>query len=271
MNKEARTVRRRSFIMTRFLAAPALPMAFALMLSACTVTGGGESASGSLSSAVEPSLRAAALAAEAGRDYRGAVQHLSTLYQNRPNDKGLGIALARNLRYSGQGQAAADLMQGHLARLGRDADSLLELGKDYLAADRASLATRILEEARQIAPGNWEIHSSLGVALDSQGRAAEAQAAYLKALEITPDNAAVLNNLGLSQALSGQLDAGLATLARAADLPAATAQVRQNLALLLALKGDGAEAERMARRDLSPEQARVNAETLRALASAARR
>jgi Flp pilus assembly protein TadD len=67
------------------------------------------------------------------------------------------------------------------------------------------------------------------------------------------------------------LDAGLVTLTRAADLPAATAQVRQNLALLLALKGEGAEAERMARRDLSPEQARVNAETLRALASAARR
>ena len=59
--------------------------------------------------------------------------------------------------------------------------------------------------------------------------------------------------------------------ARAADLPAATAQVRQNLALLLALKGDGAEAERLARRDLPPEQARTNGETLRALATAARR
>ncbi|CUW38434.1 putative Flp pilus assembly protein TadD(Tetratricopeptide-like helical,135-227) [Magnetospirillum sp. XM-1] len=244
----------------------ALP--FALMLAACAATGGSDNG---LSSAVEPSLRASALAAEAGRDYRGAVQHFSTLYQRRPDDTGLAIGLARNLRYSGQGQAAADLMQAHLARLGRDAEALLELGKDYLAADRAALCVKVLEEARGLAPGNWEVHSTLGVALDSQGRAAEAQAAYARALEITPDNAAVLNNLGLSQALAGQLDAGLATLTRAADLPAATAQVRQNLALLLALKGEGGEAERMARRDLSPEQAKVNADTLRALAAAARR
>ncbi|EME68660.1 Flp pilus assembly protein TadD [Paramagnetospirillum caucaseum] len=252
--------------MTNRLAA--LPLA--LMLAACSVTGGGENG-GAMSSAVEPSLRAAALAAEAGRDYRGAVQHLSTIYQRRPDDSGLGIALARNLRYSGQGQAAADLLQAHLARQGRDAEILLELGKDYLAADRTGLAIRTLEEARGMIPGNWEVHSTLGVALDSQGHAAEAQAAYARALEITPDNAAVLNNLGLSQALSGQLDAALATLARAADLPAATAQVRQNLALLLALKGDGAEAERLARRDLNPEQARINAEMLRALAAATRR
>ncbi|WP_148207491.1 tetratricopeptide repeat protein [Paramagnetospirillum magneticum] len=253
----------------RFAAQP-LPLALALMLSACSLTGGlGES--GGMSAGVEPSLRAAAQAAEAGRDYQGAVQHLSTLYQRRPDDGGLAVALARNLRYSGQGQAAADLMQAHLARNSREAASLLEMGKDYLAADRAGLAIKSLEEARILAPGNWDIHSTLGVALDSQGHAAEAQAAYAKALEITPDNAAVLNNLGLSQALSGQLDAALATLSRAADLPAATAQVRQNLALLLALKGNGAEAERMARRDLSPEQAKANAETLRALAASARR
>lgn len=243
---------------------------FALWLSACSATGGG-SEGGPAASAVEPSLRAAALAAEANRDYQGAVQHFSTLYQRRPDDSGLAVGLARNLRYAGQGQAAADLMQSHIARQGRLADGLLELGKDYLAADRTALAVRVLEEARAMAPGNWEIHSALGVALDAQGRAAEAQAAYGKALEITPENAAVLNNLGLSQALSGQLDAALSTLARAADLPAATAQVRQNLALLLALKGDGAEAERLARRDLPPEQARTNGETLRALATAARR
>lgn len=246
----------------------ALP--FVLMLAACSLTGG-QGETGGVSSAVEPSLRAAAQAAEAGRDYQGAAQHLSTLYQRRPDDTGLGIALARNLRYAGQGQAAADLMQAHLARTGRDAEVLLELGKDYLAADRAGLAIKILEEARGMTPGNWDVHSTLGVALDSLGHAAEAQSAYAKALEITPDNAAVLNNLGLSQALSGQLDAGVTTLSRAADLPAASAQVRQNLALLLALKGEGAEAERMARRDLSPEQAKVNAETLRGLAAAARR
>lgn len=244
-------------------------LAMASWLSACvTSPGGGEAA---LSSAVEPSLRAAAQAAEANRDYNGAIQHLTTLFRHRPDDTEISIALARNLRYAGQGQAAADLMQSQLERLGRDGPSLLELGKDYLAADRAGLAIKHLEEARAKIPGNWEIHSALGVAYDSQGRAAEAQAAYGRALEITPDNAAVLNNLALSQALSGQLDKALATIARAADLPTAGSQVRQNHALLLALGGDGGQAERLARRDLPPDQAEANARTLRALAAAARR
>jgi Flp pilus assembly protein TadD len=246
----------------------ALPLA--LWLSACAATGGGGTGDGALSSAVEPSLRAAAQFAEANRDYRGAIQHLTTLFRHRPDDPAVGIALARNLRYSAQGQTAADLMQDQAARLGRDAPTLLELGKDYLAADRASLAIKQLEEARTRSPGNWEIHSTLGVAYDSQGRAAEAQAAYARALDITPDNAAVLNNLALSQAMAGQLDAGLTTMTRAADLPAAGPQIRQNLALLLALKGDGAQAERMARRDLPPDQADANIATLRALAAAAR-
>lgn len=254
--------------MTRALLA--LPLA--LMLAACATTGesGGGGYDGALSSAVEPSLRAAAQAAEASRDYQGAIQHLSTLFRHRPDDRSVAIALARNLRYSGKGQAAADLMQSQLARLGRDPESLLELGKDYLAADRASLSIAALDEARAQTPGNWEIHSALGVAYDSQGRAAEAQAAYAQALKITPDNAIVLNNLAMSQALSGQLDSALATIGRAADLPTAGTQVRQNQALLLALKGDGAQAERLVRRDLPPDQAEANAATLRALAAAAR-
>ena len=223
-----------------------------------------------LSAAVEPSLRAAAAAAESAGDYKGAIQHLSTIYQRR-QDRGIGIALARNLRYSGQAQTAADVMQDQLTRWPKDADTLLELGKDYLAADRVGLAIKALDEARAIMPGNWEVHSTLGVALDSQGRAAEAQAAYGRALEITPDNAVVLNNLGLSQALAGRLDEALATMTRAADLPAATVQVRQNLALLLALKGDGAQAEKLMRRDLPPDQAKANAEILRALAASAAR
>lgn len=237
------------------------------LLAACAQQG--EFGDHSLSQAVEPSLRAAAGAAESAHDYKGAIQHLSTIYQRRPEDRGIGIALARNLRYSGQGQTAADLMQDQLTRAPKDADTLLELGKDYLAADRAGLAIKALDEARTLQSGNWEVHSTLGVALDSQGRAAEAQAAYGRALEITPDNAVVLNNLGLSQALAGRLDEALATMTRAADLPAATAQVRQNLALLLALKGDGVQAEKMMRRDLPPDQAKANAEILRGLAASA--
>ncbi|CAA7613150.1 Flp pilus assembly protein TadD [Candidatus Terasakiella magnetica] len=239
-----------------------------ITLAGCAEVPGG--AERNTASVVDPSLRAAAAAAEANRDYKGAVQHFGTLYQRRGDDREIGVALARNLRYGGQPQAGADIMQAQLSRFPHDADLLIELGKDYLAADRMSLAQKALEEGRTLAPDRWDGHAALGVVLDTQGRGAEAEAAYLRALELSPDNPVVLNNLGLSQALAGKLDLALATLTRAADLPAANAQIRQNMALLLALKGDAAQAEKLARRDLTAEQAKGNVEILKALAGAAK-
>jgi Flp pilus assembly protein TadD len=147
----------------------------------------------------------------------------------------------------------------------------VELGKDYLAADRVPLALRILEQAQSVAATYWDLHATMAVALDTLGRNQEAQAAYGRALELSPDNPAVLNNLGLSQALSGRLDEGIATLTHAGDLPTASAQIRQNLALLLALKGDAAQAEKLTRNDLPPDLARSNIEIMRAIAAAAKR
>ncbi len=219
--------------------------------------------------AVEPSLRAAAAAAEANHDYKGATQHLNTLYQRRSDDKGIGVALARNLRYGSQPQTAADIMQGQLSHFPGDPELLIELGKDYLAADRA-LALKTLEQAKAVAPERWEVHATMAVALDTLGRSDEAFVAYGRALELSPDNPMVLNNLGLSQALAGRLNEALATLARAADLPTATAQIRQNLALLLALKGDFVQAEKLTRNDLPPALARSNIEVMRAIAAAAK-
>ena len=241
----------------------ALVLLFAL--AGCAGAGTASDPDKAVAEAVEPSLRAAA-AAEANRDHKGAIQHLSTLYQRRSDDKGIAVALARNLRYSGQAQNAADIIQAQLTRLPNDPDLLLELGKDYLAAERVALAIKALEQARAATPDRWEAHATLGVALDTQGRGPEALSAYGRAAQLSPDNPVVLNNLALSQAIGGRLDEALATISRAADLPTATAQVRQNLALLLALKGDGAAAERLARHDLPPDMAKNNVEVLRALA-----
>lgn len=218
--------------------------------------------------AVEPSLRAAAAAAEAQGDWKGAAQHWGTLYQRHGGGKDLGLALARALRNGGAPQQAADLMQGELARHGRDPALLAELGKDYLAADRLGLALKALEEAASLAPGQWEALSALGVALDLSGRYDEAARAYDSALAAAPDHPALLNNLALSQAMAGRLDQALATMARANEQPGAGMQVRQNLALLLALKGDSATAERLAAKDLPAEAAGANARIYRALAGA---
>lgn len=223
-----------------------------------------------LSRAVEPSLRTAALTAETNNDWKGAAQHWRTLAQRAPADRTIVLSLARALRYAGQPQQAADLMQGELARHGRDPRLVAELGKDYLAADRIGLALKHLEEASALTPADWEVQSALGVALDVQGRYGEARAAYARALEHAPDHPLVLNNLGLSLALDGRLDEAVDTLSRAGEQPQAGPQIRQNLALLLALKGDSAAAERLAAKDLPAEMARTNAGLYRALAQARR-
>jgi Flp pilus assembly protein TadD len=241
----------------------------ALALTGCAgAPGEGERA---IAEAVEPSLRAAAAAAEANRDYKGAAQHLGTIHLRRPEDRGIAVALARNLRYGGQPQSAADVMQMLLTRFPLDADLLIELGKDYLAADRLVLAQRTLNRAMVAAPDRWDAHAAMAVVLDTQERGDEARAAYGRALDLSPDNPSVMNNLALSLALAGRLDEALETMTRAADMPTATAQIRQNLALLLALKGDAAQAEKLARHDLPAETARSNIDIMRALATASKR
>jgi len=219
---------------------------------------------------VDMSLKNAASAAEQNHDYKGAVQHLNTLYQRHSGDRDVSISLARNLRFSGQAQTAADVIQSGLSRFPDDPDMLIELSKDYLAADRVNLAVKYLEKAKTVAPNRWEVFSALAVALDTQGDNRAAQESYAKADILSPDNPTILNNMGLSQALAGHLDQALATMTRAADLPNATAQTRQNLALLLALKGKSAQAEKLATHDLPPEIAKSNIEILKALAAAAR-
>lgn len=237
-----------------------------LSLAGC-VTTSNENAS-VVADAVDPSLRAAATTAEANHDYKGAIQHLNTLFQRHGDDKGIGLALARNLRYADQAQTGADVMQSLLTRYPNDPELLIELGKDYLAADRAALAIKTLYRARDVAPQRWDVYSTLGVALDTDGHSAEALQAFAHAAELSPDNPAVLNNLALAQAVTGHLDQAIATMSQAADLPSANMLVRQNLALLLALKGDAAKAEKLARRDLPPDIAKSNIEILRALAAA---
>jgi Flp pilus assembly protein TadD len=218
--------------------------------------------------AVDASLKNAASAAELNHDYKGAVQHLNTLYQRHNGDRDISIALARNLRFSGQAQAAADVMQSGLNRFTDDVDMLIELGKDYLAVDRVNLAVKYLEKAKTIAPTRWEPVATLAVAYDTQGFSDQAIEAYKRADALSPDNPAILNNMGLSQALSGHLNQALATLNHAADLPNATAQVRQNLALLLALKGKSADAARLTGHDMPADSAKSNIEILKALAAA---
>jgi Flp pilus assembly protein TadD len=99
--------------------------------------------------------------------------------------------------------------------------------------------------------------------LDQLGRHAEAQRHYSTALKIVPGEPSVLSNLGLSFALMKDLKRAESTLRQAMLQPNANPKVRQNLALVVGLQGRFAEAEKIARADLPPDEAAANVGYLR--------
>lgn len=215
---------------------------------------------------VEPTLRQAAMMSERNASYGEAAQHYAALHSRHPDDKTITLALARNLRFAGKPQQAIAVINSTTAGQAPDAMTLLELGKDYLAADQLNLAKPTLERAKAAAPLNWEILSSLGVVYDYDGQYQQAQQQYDAALFLDPENPTVLNNKALSLAQEGKLDEAVDTMQLAINQPSASAQTRQNLALLMALKGDAAAAERLARKDLPPAVAEANIEYYKSLA-----
>jgi len=73
--------------------------------------------------------------------------------------------------------------------------------------------------------------------------------------------------MGLSFAMTNELDKAEQHLRKAASMRGVTSQVRQNLALVVGLQGRFPEAEQIARRELSPQQADANVAYLRSMLS----
>jgi len=207
---------------------------------------------------LDATLRKAAADAEASYNYSEAAQHYATLLQKTPNDPDLILATARNLRYSGAPQKSIEVVNRLIATVGPQEPLLIELGKDYLAADQLNLAASVLTQARSTDPSSWQILSALAVVQDYQGNYKDAQETYEAGLKIAPNNPTLLNNYALSLAQSGQLDSAITALQNAIGQPNASAQTRQNLALMLALKGDKEGASRLIRSDLPPDMAENN-------------
>lgn len=252
--------------MVRFTTRLLGSVALSLVMSGCAMMADTAPKPAERAANVEPALRQAAMMSERNASYGEAAQHYAALHARYPQDKAITLALARNLRFAGNPQRAIAVINSSATAQSPDALTLLELGKDYLAADQLNLAKPTLERAKAAAPLNWEILSSLGVVYDYEGDYQMAQQQYDAALFLDPENPTVLNNKALSLAQQGRLDEAVTTMKLATDQPSASAQARQNLALLMALKGDAEAAERLARKDLPPAVAEANIEYYRSLA-----
>lgn len=201
----------------------------------------------------------------AGAIGRREVESLGEKYAADPADVAVALRYAQALRATDQkSQAVAVLQQAALRNpeeqrgAGRLRQSLAEVGRFQEASD-------VLQNAHTPARPDWRVLSAQGAVADQMEDHARAQAFYEAALKIQPDDPVILSNLGLSYALGRQLGPAEETLRRAAAQPRADIRVRQNLALVLGLQGKFADAEAVARQDLSPEEAAANTAALRGL------
>ena len=82
-----------------------------------------------------------------------------------------------------------------------------------------------------------------------------------------PGEPSILSNLGMSHLLEGDLKTAENYMRQAVETQGADSRVRQNLALVVGLQGRFKEAEEIASRELSPDQAQANVAYLRTMLS----
>src|SRR5712691_569716 len=200
-------------------------------------------------------------------DWRRSAEAWGERHRANPSDPEAAINYAQALRGNGQRQQAAAVLEAasiqnpkHMGLLGAYGRALADVGNYKQALD-------VLNRAHTPEQPDWRILSVQGAVLDQMGRHDDAQRHYSSALKIVPNEPSVLSNLGLSYALSKNLPKAEEALRRAAAQPGAEPKVRQNLALVVGLQGRFAEAETIARGDLSPEEAAANVAYLRQMLS----
>lgn len=196
-----------------------------------------------------------------------AANGIGNAYEQNPKDREAGLNYANMLRMTGRNAQSLAVMQQVAIHHPKDREVLAAYGKAQAAAGQLEQALDTISRAQTPDRPDWKLKSAEGAILDQLGRSAEARARYREALDIQPNEPTVLSNLGMSYLLTKDLKTAETYLRSAAKQPGAFSGVRQNLALAVGLQGRFAEAEKIAREELSPEQAEANVAYLRGMLS----
>ncbi len=232
----------------RLLLSTSLAVAVAMAAAGCSI-GPRSDVTGSIAAPAQPRSEA---------EWRSEMETAGARYRTDPRDSDAAMRYAQALRAIGQRAQAAAVLEQAAIQNPQNRALLGAYGRALADAGRYETALEVLSRAHSPDQPDWRILSVQGAVLDQVGRHQEAQNHYASALRLMPNEPAVLSNLGLSYALSKDLPKAEATLRRAAAQPGAAPKVRQNLALVIGLQGRFAEAEALARGDLSPEEAAAN-------------
>lgn len=223
----------------------------ALALSACKTTNTAET-TGSVAAAPRTET-----------DWRRDADVWGERYRQNQRDPEAAVRYAQALRATGQRTQAAAVLEQAAIYNPKNTTVLGAYGRALADTGAFQQALDVLSRAHTPDQPDWRVLSAQGAVLDQMGRHQDAQRHYSAALKIMPDEPSVLSNLGLSYALSKNLRQAEETLRRANAQQGAEPRVRQNLALVVGLQGRFAEAESIARGELSPDEAAANVAYLR--------
>ena len=236
----------------RLLASAAVAALLALPLAGCKTSG--NDITGSVGGANTPNGDA---------EWRQSLETWGKRYREDQSDPETALNYARALRATEQRAQAVAVLEQASIRNPQNMALLGAYGRALAEAGDLNQALDVLGRAHTPDNPDWRVLNAQGAVLDQLGRHAEAQRHYSTALKIVPGEPSVLSNLGLSFALMKDLKRAESTLRQALIQPNANPKVRQNLALVVGLQGRFAEAEKIARADLPPDEAAANVGYLR--------
>ena len=235
----------------RLLSSVALVALLALPAGGCQTTASTET-TGSLS---QPQ--------RSDSEWRQEAEVWKERYTKSPTDPEAAYRYAAALRAMGQRSQTVAVLEQATIHHPRNTLLLGAYGRALADTGAYNQALEVLSRAHTPDQPDWRILSAQGAVLDQMGRHEDARRYYETALKIVPEDPSVLSNLGLSYALSKNLPKAEQILRQASEQKGAEQRVRQNLALVIGLQGRYAEAESIARGDLSPEEASTNVAYLR--------
>ena len=231
----------------------------ALALASCSTTGKDKMTTGSIPTTSKP------MDTMNSSDLAQTTLTLGKAYDANPKDRDAGVNYANALRMSGRNDQALAVMQQVAISNPNDRGVLAAYGKAQAAAGQLEEALATIDRAQTPDRPDWRLVSAEGAILDQLGRSVDARGKYRDALVLAPNEPTILSNLGMSYVLTGDLKNAETYLRSAAAQPSADSRVRQNLALVVGLQGRFAEAEQIARQELTPQQANANVAYLRSM------
>ncbi|HEU5046717.1 MAG TPA: tetratricopeptide repeat protein [Rickettsiales bacterium] len=204
---------------------------------------------------VDKALENQANQAVSNGDYKRAAQVYKQLSDEHPDDKHYMIALADNLRRSGENDSALKVSDVLLRKYPDDAEALEVKGLSLMNVGEFTTASKTFAKVMKNDKRRWRTLNAIGILFAIKKMEPQAIEYYKAALEINPTNAGILNNLGLAYAMGHQYNECVDAFTRArGQLESGSPELSKidlNFALAYATFGKLDAAEQMAAPHLS--------------------